>query len=78
MSFLDGPQTSLSHQTRYTVLPTDYALRPQLGMNTWTARDLPSLLIGLADLLGQLLIFQLTMTGFSLAPGIVAAFRNSK
>jgi hypothetical protein len=77
-AFLDSAQVGLSHQTRHTVLSTHDPLCPQLGMNAWTAIDLPSQLIGLANVLGQSLILPLAMTGFAFAPGVIATFRNSQ
>jgi hypothetical protein len=47
-------------------------------MNAWAAIDLPSLLIGLANLRGQTLIFPLAFTGYTTAPGVIATFRNSQ
>lgn len=77
-SFLDSTQVSLPHQTRHTVFPTHDALCPQFGMNSWTPLDVSSQLIGLADVLSQLLILPLAPTGFSLASGVIATFRNSQ
>src|SRR5579863_3119455 len=53
-------------------------LGAQFGMDTWTVIDLPALLMGVVDLLGQALIFQLALTGYSLVPGIIATFRHAE
>src|SRR5579875_3936129 len=47
-------------------------------MDTWAAIDLPALLMGVLDLLGQALIFQLALTGYSLVPGRIATFRHAE
>jgi len=46
----------LSHETLHAVLATDDPMDSQLGMNARAAIDVPSLIIGQADLLNQSLI----------------------
>ena len=71
-SFLNRPQARLPHEACHLVLPATDLLGSQLGMDTRATIDLPALLIGLADLLGQPLIIPLTLTGFPLAPSVIA------
>lgn len=57
----------LPHQAFHAMFATDGPLGLQFGMDMWAAMDLPVLLIGLSNLLGQALIFQLASTWCSLA-----------
>jgi hypothetical protein len=56
------------------MLATDDPLRSQFSMDARTAIDVPSLVIGRANVLDQLFVLSLTATWQTITPGVIAAF----